>query len=89
MILNLLSSALVYLFVLCCIVSGGLQVLAWSRHAVEGVSVSIRALWSPEGVFDEIGLRQIRVARGLLTLGGIAYLTYGTLLVISRAGGGG
>lgn len=84
MILPAVASTLVYCFIICCVVSAGLQILAWSRHAREGVSVSVRALWNPEGYFDEIGLRQMRVARRLLTLGGVAYLGYGALIVASN-----
>ena len=81
----LLANALVLAFVLCCLASAGLQIIAWSRHAREGVPVSIRALWRPEGHFDEVGLRQIRFARRLLMAGGLAYLTYGALLLGSTA----
>jgi len=80
----LLASTLVSSFVICCVVSAVLQILAWSRHAREGVPVSLRALWKPEGHFDEIGLRQIVLARRLLTLGGWAYLTYGLLILASN-----
>lgn len=79
-----LANALVLCFVICCVVSAALQILAWSRHAREGVPVSLKALWKPEGYFDEIGLRQILVARRLLTLGGWAYLTYGLLILVSN-----
>jgi hypothetical protein len=88
-IVPLLSNVLVYVFILCCIVSASLQVLAWSRHSLEGAPVSIRALWRPEGLFDEVGLRQINTARRLLTVGGVAYLTYGALMLFSTATGGG
>jgi hypothetical protein len=82
--LALLSNALVYSFIICCLVSAALQILAWSRHAKEGVPVTVRALWQPEGYFDEIGLHQIRLARRLLTVGGIAYLGYGAILLVSN-----
>jgi len=88
MTLAVLANALVLSFVICCIVSAGLQVIAWSRHAREGAPVSMRALWQPEGHFDEIGLRQIRLARRLLTVGGIAYLAYGLLMIVARVTGG-
>ena len=79
-----IASSLVFCFVICCLVSAGLQILAWSRHAKEGVPVTVKALWSPEGYFDEIGLRQVLLARRLLTIGGWAYLTYGLLLLASN-----
>lgn len=82
--LSFASALLVFSFVTCCVLSAALQVLAWSRHAREGVPVSLRALWRPEGYFDEIGLRQIRLARLLLSVGGVAYLSYGLLTVIAN-----
>ncbi|HUE96605.1 MAG TPA: hypothetical protein VMN39_08090 [Longimicrobiaceae bacterium] len=81
MTLALLSTALVYAFILCCVVSAALQVIAWSRHALEGAPRSLKALWRPEGYFDPIGLRQMRVARTLLLVGGVAYVTYGGVIV--------
>jgi hypothetical protein len=78
------ATALVFSFVICCVLSAALQILAWSRHAKEGVPVSVRALWNPEGHFDRVGLHQIRLARTLLTVGGVAYLTYGLLIVVSN-----
>jgi len=83
MTLALLANALVFSFVICCIVSAALQIIAWWRHSKEGVPVTVRALWRPEGYFDEIGLHQIRLARRLLTIGGIAYLGYGVLLIVA------
>lgn len=68
-------------FVICCVVSAALQVVAWSRHARDGSRVSVRAFWKPEGHFDEIGLRQIQLARRLLLLGGVMYLSFGALNV--------
>ena len=88
MIVSVLASALVFSFVICCLVSAVLQILAWARHAREGVPVSLRALWRPEGYFDEIGLHQIQLARRLLTVGGIAYLSYGFLIVVTTVLGG-
>jgi hypothetical protein len=82
-LLDIIAAALVFSFVFCCIVSGILQVIAWSRHSVEGAPVSLRALWRPEGYFDHIGLRQIALARRLLTIGAVAYLSYGVLLIAS------
>jgi hypothetical protein len=81
---EIVATALVFSFVICCVVSAALQIVAWSRHARAGVPVSVRALWNPEGHFDEVGLHQIRLARTLLTVGGVAYLTYGALIVVSN-----
>lgn len=77
----ILANALVYSFIICCVVSAALQIIAWSRHAREDARVSMRALWKPEGYFDEIGLQQMKVARRLLLVGGFAYVAYGALIV--------
>jgi hypothetical protein len=84
LLLRVLGTALLLSFVLCCVVSGLLQVLAWSRHAREGVPVSLRALRHPEGFFDPVGLRQILLARRLLTVGAVAYLSYGVLVLVEN-----
>lgn len=89
MTLAIIGNALVFAFVTCCIVSAILQILAWSRHAREGVTVNLKALWHPEGHFDEVGLHQMRLARRLLLLGGFAYLAFGGLLVAMGVVGGG
>ena len=80
---DLLVTAFVLSFIFCCLVSGFLQLLAWTRHAREGVNVSVRALWRPEEYFDAVGLRQIALARRLLAIGGVAYLSYGVLMVVA------
>ncbi len=85
MSLGLLANALAFSFVICCVASAALQILAWSRHAQEGERVTLRAFWRPEGHFDEIGLHQIQLARRLLTVGALAYLGYGFLLLIGSA----
>lgn len=79
----LLGTALLLSFVICCVASGLLQVSAWFRHTKEGAPVTIRALKDPEPYFDEIGVRQIRLARQLLLVGGVAYLSYGVLIVVA------
>lgn len=89
MLLPLLSSALFISFIICCVVSAALQVIAWSRHARAGAPVSLRALWKPEGYFDEIGLRQMQLARRLLTVGGLAYVAFGAVLVVGSVVGQG
>ena len=84
---NILSGALLFCFVICCVVAAALQILAWSRHAREGVRVSLRAIWKPEGFFDEVGLRQVHLARTLLAAGGVAYLTFGLMIVLAQVVG--
>ena len=81
---DLLVATFVFSFIFCCVVSGILQLLAWTRHARAGVPVTVRALWRPEEYFDAVGLRQITLARRLLTIGGVAYLSYGVLVVVAN-----
>ena len=78
------STLLLFSFVFCCAASGFLQVRAWGRHTLPGVTVSLRALREPERFFDPIGLRQMLLARRMLTLGGVAYVTYGILIIVGN-----
>ena len=71
-------------FIACCVGSALLQVLAWTRHKREGVSVNPGALWKPEGSFDDVGLYQMRLARRALLIGGVMYLSYGLLMVVAQ-----
>jgi hypothetical protein len=82
--MDVLAAVLLYAFVMCCVVSAALQIVAWSRHGREDAPVSVRALWRPEGHFDEVGLRQIRIARLLLNTGIVAYLGFGLLNLVAR-----
>lgn len=82
------GSLLFFSFVACCMASLGLQLVAWLRHARPGVPVDVRALWKPDGYFDGAGLFQMRLARSLLLVGAVAYLSYGLLIFLAgRAGG--
>ena len=83
-LLEIFSTTLLFSFVICCAASGFLQVRAWGRHALPGVPVSLRALREPEQFFDPIGLRQMLLARRLLTIGGVAYVTYGLLIIVGN-----
>jgi hypothetical protein len=79
-----LFSLLLFLsFVACCVASAALQVVAWTRHAREGVQVTPRALWKPEGYFDDVGLWQMRIAKRALIIGGVMYLSYGVILLLA------
>lgn len=80
----LLGTALFLAFALSCVMSAVLQILAWSRHSRPGVKVNLKALWKPEGYFDAIGMRQIRLAQRLLIVGGVAYLSLGLLVVAAN-----
>lgn len=83
--LALFGTGLVLTFVACCVASAALQIVAWTRHAREGAPVSIRALWKPEDHFDPVGIQQIRLARTLLTVGGVVYLSFGVLMLAGQA----
>lgn len=80
---EILSTALLLSFVICCAASGFLQIRAWGKHARPDVPVSLRALRQPEQFFDPIGFRQMILAKRLLTIGGVAYVTYGLLIVVN------
>lgn len=79
-----LAMACIAAFILCCVGSAVLQIMAWSRHTEEGVKVRLKALWRPEGYFDPVGVRQIRLARTLLIVGGCVYLAFGVLVVAAN-----
>ena len=83
MTLELIGNALVSCFIICCLVSFVLQMIAWSRHARADQSANLRAFLKPEEYLDEIGVRQMRLARTLLMLGTCAYLAFGGVLVAS------
>ncbi|MBW3627868.1 MAG: hypothetical protein KY464_01105 [Gemmatimonadetes bacterium] len=83
-VFDLLVRTFVFSFIFCCVVSGMLQLLAFTRHSRSDVPFSIRALWRPEEHFDAVGRRQIALARRLLTIGGVAYLSYGVLVVVAN-----
>jgi hypothetical protein len=72
---------LVLAFIACCLASAALQLVAWLRHSKQDGPTGFRALWKPEERFDEIGVRQIGLARRLLFVGGVAYLSYGFFML--------
>ncbi len=79
----LFGTLLFFSFIACCVASALLQVVAWTRHAREGVSVNPSALWKPEGYFDDVGLFQMRLARRALIIGGVMYLSYGVMMLVA------
>lgn len=83
-VIELLGSALLLTFLACAAASGALQLLAWTRHAREDVPVRLGAVWRPHGYFDEVGLRQMLLARTLMVVGIVAYLSYGILLLLAQ-----
>ncbi|HEU4452224.1 MAG TPA: hypothetical protein VFR81_04160 [Longimicrobium sp.] len=81
--LPLFAQLLFISFIGCCVASALLQIVAWTRHAKEGAQVSPGALWKPEGHFDDVGLFQMRLAKRALIIGGVAYLSYGVLMLVA------
>jgi hypothetical protein len=59
----------------CCVASAALQFLAW-RHVRADRGPTVRGVWSPDNYFDETGLRQMRLARWLLIVGAVLFLSY-------------
>ena len=81
--LPLLASMLFVSFVVCCVGSALLQALAWWRHSHPGSAVHMKALWKPEGHFDSVGMMQMRLARRLILVGVVMYLSYGVLMLVA------
>lgn len=61
-----------------------LQLVAWTKHARPGVAVNPLAVWKPAGYFDEVGLRQMLIARRLLVMGLAGYLSAGVLALAAH-----
>lgn len=59
----------------CCVASALLQLLAW-RHVRPDRGPTVRGVWKPDDYFDEVGLRQMRLARWLLIVGGVLFVSY-------------
>ena len=78
------GTLLFFSFIACCVASAALQVLAWTRHKLEGVPINPGALWKPDGFFDSVGLYQMKIAKRALLIGGVMYLSYGLLMIISQ-----
>lgn len=81
-IYELVSVGLFLSFAACCLASALLQMVAWSRHRLEDVPVSFRGLRNPDGYFDAVGIRQMLLARRLLLMGAIMYLSYGIFVAL-------
>ena len=62
-------------FYACCVASAALQFLAW-RHVRTDRGPTLRGVWKPDDYFDEVGLRQMRLARWLLIVGAVLFLSY-------------
>ena len=82
--LSTFGTLLFFSFIACCVASAALQILAWTRHKREGVSINPGALWKPEGFFDPIGLYQMRIAKRAIIIGGVMYLSYGVIMLLAQ-----
>jgi hypothetical protein len=70
-------------FFACCVASALLQFLAW-RHVRPGQGPTVVGVWKPDDYFDEVGLRQMKLARWLLITGGVMFLSY---VILGRVAG--
>jgi hypothetical protein len=78
------GTLLFFSFIACCMASAALQILAWTRHKKDGVPINPGALWKPEGFFDAVGLYQMRLAKRAILTGGVMYLSYGVIMLLSQ-----
>ena len=72
---KVLLSTMLLAFYGCFVASAVLQFLAW-RHVRAGQGPTVRGVWKPDNYFDEVGLRQMRLARWLLIAGGVLFVSY-------------
>ena len=72
---KVILSATLLAFYGCFVASAVLQFLAW-RHVREGEGPTVRGVWKPDNYFDEVGLRQMRLARWLLIAGSVLFVSY-------------
>lgn len=83
-VVELLGVGTMLTFIACCVASAALQFLAWTRHKREDAPIRLGALWKPEGSFDPVGMRQITLARQLLLIAGVAYVSYGVVMLVAQ-----
>ncbi|HET7229965.1 MAG TPA: hypothetical protein VFJ16_08190 [Longimicrobium sp.] len=83
------GTLLFFSFIACCVASAALQIIAWTRHKREGAPINPGALWKPEGFFDPVGLYQMKIAKRAIIIGGVMYLSYGVLMLVSQTVGKG
>lgn len=72
---RVILASLLLAFYGCFIASAVLQFLAW-RHVRPDRGPTVRGVWKPDDYFDEIGLRQMKLARWLLIAGGVLFVSY-------------
>ena len=72
---KIVLSSLLLAFYGCFVASAVLQFLAW-RHVRADRGPTVRGVWKPDDYFDATGLRQMRLARWLLIVGGVLFVSY-------------
>jgi hypothetical protein len=82
-LMKVVAASLLLGFFACCVASALLQLLAW-RHVRPGEGPTVVGVWKPENYFDEIGLRQMKLARWLLITGGVMFVSY---VILGRVAG--
>jgi hypothetical protein len=87
-LVKVIAVALLLGFFACCVASAALQFVAW-RHVRPDRGPTVRGVWKPDDYFDEVGLRQMKLARWLLITGGVMFLSYVILgRVVGTVAGG-
>ena len=79
---RVIAATLLLSFFGCCVASAVLQVVAW-RHVRPGVGPSVKGIYKPDDMLDEVGVRQMKLARWLLIVGGVAFISH---IVVLRVG---
>lgn len=86
---RLLAAALLLSFFACCVASAVLQFVAWNRHVRPGEGPTVRGVWKPEAFLDPTGARQMKLARWLLVVGAIAFVSHAVVLRVGASMAGG
>jgi hypothetical protein len=84
-LLKIIASTLLLSFFGCCVASAVLQLMAWRHPADAGQGPSVRGVWKPEGRLNEVGMRQMKLARWLLIIGGVAFVSHLIVLRVAAA----
>jgi hypothetical protein len=85
---RLVAAMLLLGFFACCVASALLQLVAWNRHGRAGEGPTVRGVWNPEAFLDPVGVRQMKLARWLLVVGGISFVSHVVVLRLGASFGG-
>ncbi len=86
---RLLAAGLLLSFFACCVASALLQVVAWNRHVRPGEGPTVRGVWKPDAFLDPTGVRQMKLARWLLIVGAVAFVSHAVVLRLGATLAGG